>query len=381
MLNSTKPQSYWDECLPSSNPLKEHDYVRIQEDPGAKDLACDNPELAAAIGELQDRVTALEKENSELKERTVSIEHIRESDQLCRFYTGFPNYGTYKALFDYLKDAATKKRCWRGEEIIAKNHFSERCQSKPGPESKLTLEQEFLMVMMRLKVGLLQRDLARRFGVVESTVSRVFTSWINLMFVELKGLCEMPESESSEKAKQFGKFPLVRVILDCTEVYTQKPSSLQANKEIYSNYKNHNTFKYLVGVSPHPAVVYVSQAWGGRASDKHITGQSQNLIEALNPGEQVMVDRGFAIESILVPKGVQLVIPDFKGQGRSQLTETEGKNSEKIAEARIHVERAMQRIKLYHIFDREFKLSMTHLAEQIFTVCAYLVNFQTPFLK
>ena len=146
------------------------------------------------------------------------------------------------------------------------------------------------------------------------------------MFVELKGLCEMPESESSEKAKQFGKFPLVRVILDCTEVYTQKPSSLQANKDIYSNYKNHNTFKYLVGVSPHPAVVYVSQAWGGRASDKHITGQSQNLIEALNPGEQVMVDRGFAIESILVPKGVQLVIPDFKGQGRSQLTETEGKN-------------------------------------------------------
>ena len=63
MLNSTKPQSYWDECLPSSNPLKEHDYVRIQEDPGAKDLACDNPELAAAIGELQDRVKALEKEN------------------------------------------------------------------------------------------------------------------------------------------------------------------------------------------------------------------------------------------------------------------------------------------------------------------------------
>ena len=50
------------------------------------------------------------------------------------------------------------------------------------------------MVMMRLKVGLLQRDLARQFGVVESTVSRVFTSWINLMFVELKGLCEMPES-------------------------------------------------------------------------------------------------------------------------------------------------------------------------------------------
>lgn len=94
-----------------------------------------------------------------------------------------------------------------------------------------------------------------------------------------------------------------------------------------------------------------------------------------------MVDRGFAIESILIPRGVELVIPDFKGQGRSQLTETEGINSEKIAEARIHVERAMQRIKVYHILHNEFKLSMAHLADQVFSVCAYLVNFQTPFLK
>ena len=70
-----------------------------------------------------------------------------------------------------------------------------------------------------------------------------------------------------------------------------------------------------MGISPHPAVVYVSRAWGGRASDKHITGH----IDALKPGEQVMVDKGFAIKSILLPRSVELVIPDFKGQGRSQL--------------------------------------------------------------
>ena len=51
-----------------------------------------------------------------------------------------------------------------------------------------------------------------------------------------------------------------------------------------------------------------------------------------------MADRGFAIESIFLPRSVELVIPDFKGQGRSQLTETEGKTFEKIAEARIYVE-------------------------------------------
>ena len=85
-----------------------------------------------------------------------------------------------------------------------------------------------------------------------------------------------------------------------------------------------------MGISPHPAVVYVSRAWGGTASDKHITGHSQDLIDALKPGEQVMVDRGFAIESILLPRSVELVIPDFKGQGRSQLTETEEKRLRRL---------------------------------------------------
>ena len=41
----------------------------------------------------------------------------------------------------------------------------------------------------------------------------------------------------------------------------------------------------------------------------------------------------------------------------------------------------MQRIKIYRILDNEFKLTMAHLADQIFTVCAFLVNFQTPILK
>ena len=94
-----------------------------------------------------------------------------------------------------------------------------------------------------------------------------------------------------------------------------------------------------------------------------------------------MADRGFDISDVLGDRGVKVTIPNFKGQGRSQLKEGEGKRSEKIAEARIHVERAIQRIKTHRILDREVRLSMAHLAEQIFIVCAYLVNFQTPILK
>jgi len=105
------------------------------------------------------------------------------------------------------------------------------------------------------------------------------------------------------------------------------------------------------------------------------------LLDKLKPNDEVMADRGFEIEGTLTPLGVKLTIPDFKGQGRAQLSESEGKRSEKIAEAQIHVERAIQRIKCYHILDHELRLTMASLADQIFTVCAYLVNFQTPFLR
>jgi hypothetical protein len=38
----------------------------------------------------------------------------------------------------------------------------------------------------------------------------------------------------------------------------------------------------------------------------------------------------------------------------------------------------IQRIKTFHILDGEEKLPMKDIAEQIFTICAYLVNLQSP---
>ena len=121
--------------------------------------------------------------------------------------------------------------------------FSDRFRRKPGPVSKLALEEEFLIVTIRLKVGLCQKDLA---CLKQPHLECLHHGCVKCL--------------SYEKAKQFGRFPMARVILGCTEICTGKPSSLQANKAIYSHYKSHNTIKYLVGISPHPAVVYVSRA-------------------------------------------------------------------------------------------------------------------------
>lgn len=360
--------------------LKSHDYVKTQLEQKSCKFAEEHPEEFEELVGLHEKIAKLEKAKAGLEEKCLSLYQIQKDPTACQYWTGFQNYGNFRALFEYLKYPAQLKRNWRGQSTLESNNYFEKYEFKPGPAAKLSPEEEFFMTMVRLRAGLTLYDLSQRFGLAMSSVSKIFSAWINIMYFELKALCEMPDWHSVT-AKQFANFPDLKVILDCTEIFVEKPSSLQANKEVYSNYKSHTTFKYLVGISPHPAIVYVSRAWGGRASDKKVTQNSTELLNALQPNDEVMADRGFDIEGLLTPLGVKLTIPDFKGQGRSQLGEVEGKRSEKIAEARIHIERAIQRIKCFHILDNELRLTMAPIAEQIFTVCSYLVNFQPPFLR
>lgn len=90
-----------------------------------------------------------------------------------------------------------------------------------------------------------------------------------------------------------------------------------------------------------------------------------------------MADRGFDIEEDLIPLGVRLNIPPFL-RGKAQLSDRESTETRRIASLRIHVERAMERIKNYHIFDRTIAASLTDLANQMFFVCAILCNFWPP---
>lgn len=65
-------------------------------------------------------------------------------------------------------------------------------------------------------------------------------------------------------------YPFTRVILDCAEIFIEKPSCLRAQSATYSCYKSHNTAKGLVGISPRGAVTFVSDLFGGHASDRQI---------------------------------------------------------------------------------------------------------------
>ena len=52
-----------------------------------------------------------------------------------------------------------------------------------------------------------------------------------------------------------------------------------------------------------------------------------------------------------------------------------------IAAERIHVERAISKIKSFHIFDQIIPLSLSGSINQIWTVCALLTLFQEPIIS
>ena len=65
-------------------------------------------------------------------------------------------------------------------------------------------------------------------------------------------------------------YPNTRVIIDCTELFCQKPSILTIQSSLFSNYKDHIIYKGLVGISPYGAITFVSELYDGSASDVEI---------------------------------------------------------------------------------------------------------------
>lgn len=93
----------------------------------------------------------------------------------------------------------------------------------------------------------------------------------------------------------FTSFEDVRIVVDCTEISTQKPKCLCCRIKFYSHYKGQTTIKFMTGVSPAGLITFISEPYGGRTSDKHIF-ENSNIAEKLQDGDGIMVDKGLLID-------------------------------------------------------------------------------------
>ncbi|XP_052775581.1 uncharacterized protein LOC128213637 [Mya arenaria] len=205
---------------------------------------------------------------------------IAGNDGNTRFYTGFPTYAVFMLFFQtFIKHGADRLTYWEGQKRTLQDKSQKELPSKPGRKRKLRPIDEFFMVCVRLRLGLLQQHLADLFCVSTMTVSRVMSTWINFMYDHMKGLIPWPTKEQilTNLPKCFQEISDSRIVIDAIEFFCEKPSSLKSQNVTWSEYKHHNTFKVLVGVAPNGLVTFISTVWGGHTSDRHITQEDGHI--------------------------------------------------------------------------------------------------------
>lgn len=280
--------------------------------------------LGKDIDGLQQEISStrelLKEAKTALRSASFTEEALEGDDSRVAFYTGVPSFFMLFGIFNLVKD-----------------HISHSARHS------LTQFEEMVVFLMRIRLGCPMQDLAFRFNVSQSTISRICERWLDVFFDRLKTLVRWPEKEEVVETMPVAfvdNFGIkVRVILDCFEVFIDRPSSYLTRAETWSHYKHHNTVKFLVGICPQGAVTFLSQSFGGRASDKVIT-EDCGILDLLEYGDIVLADRGFLIEESVGLCHATLATPAFT-RGKRQLSSRDVERTREIANVRIHVERVI----------------------------------------
>ncbi|XP_073408192.1 uncharacterized protein [Dendrobates tinctorius] len=260
-------------------------------------------ELESEIRNLTCEKEILEKKNKELEEQlerssgTVLYlgqqvkhqEQNQENSSLCmnsikneskwvRFYTGFDSYSHLMAFLGFI--TADQKLCtgriWKKTEV--------------GPQSALCLEDQLLLVLTRLRLGLLLQDLAFRFRVSESTVSRYWLNWTELLHARLT---QIPILYSSRYLELFEPKRTVQcqgltcTVMDCTDLFFEVQAKDRAKPSPSHPSRNHYLRRGYAIASSNGFITFSSSLPFGIAT-KVMDGQPQEeMYERIRPELQL----------------------------------------------------------------------------------------------
>ena len=228
----------------------------------------------------QQKLNIQKKNNAKLSDKlkqterkVMDFDNFKNDDKTLNFLTGISNVQVFKWLL---------------------------CLIKPNVElasKSITYENHLLIVLMKLRHGYINKDLALRFNTNVTNISNIFRTYLKALSDILKNFIVWPEREALRRnlPSSFKNFKNCVCIIDCTEVFIERPFNLNARAQTFSNYKSRNTIKYLVGITPSGAVSFLSAGWGGRASDKEITLNS-GFLDKVTFGDCVLADRGYLIK-------------------------------------------------------------------------------------
>ncbi|KAE8745463.1 hypothetical protein FOCC_FOCC007843 [Frankliniella occidentalis] len=291
-----------------------------------------------------------------------------------RFYTGI-SQEVFEMIYQFLG----------GDEVCnkLKYEYDAKTPEREPFNWKLTAQDKLFLTLLRLRRGIPVRDLKVLFNISKYHASRICYIWTRFMSLQFKKLDDLmltsAAAQNPLKPRCYEKFPNLRVIIDSTHFKIQQPKHFQQQNNTYSSYKAANTIKFLVVISCFGGLSFLSEGYEGSISDRQLLIQS-GLMDRLQPEDAMMADRGFDCEDLCDEREVNLLIPAFLDQ-RTHFTARELILNRAIAVSRIHVETFIGLIKQFRLIRYIIPNSMLPIASDLVRVCAYLVNFQQPFIK
>ena len=324
-------------------------------------MSSELPDVKEKLNAANSKIVSLESELSQLRPRVLSVATIKEKPYFVPLFTGLANINMFLWILSLVLD------CSDFEPLKCKD---------------MSTRDQLLSVLVKIKLGLSHGDLAMRFGVSKSVISRVFRQWVPVLGKTCRAFIIWPDRDTNLLCLPMffiKHFSSVRSIIDCFEIFIDRPTLLKSRAQTWSNYKHHQTLKYLISIGPNGLITFMSEGWGGRTSDKHITQHCGNL-NMLECGDVVMADRGFIVRDDMDLLGVKLIMPAFT-RVRKQLTKKEVDESRMCARRRIHVERVIRKVKQYKILQGVISINLMELIDDCVTIAAPFVNLDVGVVK
>ncbi|XP_026177649.1 uncharacterized protein LOC113138963 [Mastacembelus armatus] len=348
---------------------QDHDYCSTAEPSALNPVLNHTEDPRAEIARLQKQIEEISVKNK------FGLERFAASDDDIRFYTRFATHAHLMAFWGYIESATHK--------MIRVTNARGKARTSEGPHTGnptfLQPIDEFFLFMTYLSLGLMQKDLAHRFKVHQSAVSRIINTWANFLYCVLGsvGIWLSEETVKAHMPDVFKNYWDTQVVLHCAELRCQTTNSFLLQGEGRSTYKSNCAFKGLIGMAPHGAVTFVSPLYAGSISDKELLKQS-GVVSLLTPTMAIMVDKDFLVEHCVPCK---VYAPAALSRG-AQLSVPEVREIQSVARLKVHVERLIRRVKEHKIFSTVIPLSLISSINQLYTVACLLVNYQNqPLLK
>ncbi|KAM5131773.1 uncharacterized protein ACMZJ9_018611 isoform 2-T2 [Mantella aurantiaca] len=263
---------------------------------------------------------------------------IKNDGKWVRFYTGFDSY---EHLADFLCFLTADQKLCAGKI---------RKRSEVGPQSALSLEDQLLLVLTRLRLGLLLQDLAFRFRVSESTVSRYWLNWTDLLHARLTQIPILYSAKYLElfEPKRTVQFQgLSCTVMDCTDLFFEVQAKDRTKPSSTHPSRNH----------------YIRRGYAVASSNGFITFSS-----SLPFGIAIKVMDGKPQEEIVGGISPLLRFPAFMQNSPVQLTDQQQEMSRRVLSVLSLIDKALN----FRFLKCVYPQNMEAQVDRAWTICCYL---------